>query len=670
MSHQCEDANYRRYDQPKGVPLRVTAAERANGNLVEVDPSESVPFKTLKQNPNFRAFSEGKFGATVQQALAALVGLCFVGMLFSPVVGGALAAVGKICSKHGIGMKSYHESTNKRFAKITNPLSCTAMAIKSCLEGPFNMLYAAACALLPAGAAAYFLRLNIYGPTTGGAFSNGVHADAHQWWSHPIFYAYEQVRLVIATATGTICFIVVVVDGNGNIVERYGIFGFFEVTLHSMEAYVLNGLASGQRNFGYMPDPDNPGEFLALRVVHAVPGVLAWRTALLLTVLLPSVEAGAAWINSLRTTGMAQRAAAQAAGTAVSNDVAEAAAVAYRQKQEVDLKFALEAARVARNEALRERYWNDAEYRERYLASKRASRARALVAKLGDAAVFEKLRAVVAVPGLADQTGLADIVGSAAAVAAAAVDVASAKALLLRLLPRLAAERGRVIEERAVRRTFDELRAVVDALVPDLEGVVGLEAIVGRAAVDVAAAKALLVRIRTYLDAEQRRRLAEDPEYAAVVAEDERARQLEATCVRYWSQHGGEDARRAFDAYWRRMAQEPEFRAGHLQRLDSLAEQARLRERARQQAWRASRRLASGQAPQLASYRPHLTSSQHAFREYVSNLKSRLSIPSGVPIPRVKLTPVAFKNLKKKFAEAYPRWPPFPFDPYTMMIYL
>ena len=615
MSHQCEDANYRRYDQPKGVPLRVTAAERANGNLVEVDPSESVPFKTLKQNPNFRAFSEGKFGATVQQALAALVGLCFVGMLFSPVVGGALAAVGKICSKHGIGMKSYHESTNKRFAKITNPLSCTAMAIKSCLEGPFNMLYAAACALLPAGAAAYFLRLNIYGPTTGGAFSNGVHADAHQWWSHPIFYAYEQVRLVIATATGTICFIVVVVDGNGNIVERYGIFGFFEVTLHSMEAYVLNGLASGQRNFGYMPDPDNPGEFLALRVVHAVPGVLAWRTALLLTVLLPSVEAGAAWINSLRTTGMAQRAAAQAAGTAVSNDVAEAAAVAYRQKQEVDLKFALEAARVARNEALRERYWNDAEYRERYLASKRASRARALVAKLGDAAVFEKLRAVVAVPGLADQTGLADIVGSAAAVAAAAVDVAAAKALLVDLLPAARSAQRRVVEEH-------------------------------------------------------HQRLAEDPEYAAVVAEDERARQLEATCVRYWSQHGGEDARRAFDAYWRRMAQEPEFRAGHLQRLDSLAEQARLRERARQQAWRASRRLASGQAPQLASYRPHLTSSQHAFREYVSNLKSRLSIPSGVPIPRVKLTPVAFKNLKKKFAEAYPRWPPFPFDPYTMMIYL
>ena len=57
MSHQCEDANYRRYDQPKGVPLRVTAAERANGNLVEVDPSESVPFKTLKQNPNFRALT-------------------------------------------------------------------------------------------------------------------------------------------------------------------------------------------------------------------------------------------------------------------------------------------------------------------------------------------------------------------------------------------------------------------------------------------------------------------------------------------------------------------------------------------------------------------------------------------------------------------------------------
>ena len=91
-----------------------------------------------------------------------------------------------------------------------------------------------------------------------GAYSNGFHPDTHQWWKHPIYSLYEQVRLVIATATGTIWFIVVVVDGNGNIVERYGFFGFFEVTLHSMEAYVLNGLASGQRNFGYTPDPDNP----------------------------------------------------------------------------------------------------------------------------------------------------------------------------------------------------------------------------------------------------------------------------------------------------------------------------------------------------------------------------------------------------------------------------
>ena len=55
MSHQCEDANYRRYDQPPGVPLRITAAERANGNLVEVDPNESVPYKSLKQNPEARA---------------------------------------------------------------------------------------------------------------------------------------------------------------------------------------------------------------------------------------------------------------------------------------------------------------------------------------------------------------------------------------------------------------------------------------------------------------------------------------------------------------------------------------------------------------------------------------------------------------------------------------
>ena len=88
MSHQCEDANYRRYDQPKGVPLRVTAAERANGNLVEVDPSESVPFKTLKQNPNFRALTRhhpnklrGDRAELRGRAVAELEGRCAVSLV-------------------------------------------------------------------------------------------------------------------------------------------------------------------------------------------------------------------------------------------------------------------------------------------------------------------------------------------------------------------------------------------------------------------------------------------------------------------------------------------------------------------------------------------------------------------------------------------------------------
>jgi len=99
-------------------------------------------------------------------------------------------------------------------------------------------------------------------------------------------------------------------------------------------------------------------------LVYERRALLGWRTALLLTVLLPSVQAGAAWIDALRTMGMANLAAAKAMGTVVSDDVALAAAAAYRERQQVDMKFALEAARVARNEVARVRHHNDAARRE------------------------------------------------------------------------------------------------------------------------------------------------------------------------------------------------------------------------------------------------------------------------------------------------------------------
>jgi hypothetical protein len=211
--------------------------------------------------------------------------------------------------------------------------------------------------------------------------------------------------------------------------------------------------------------------------------------------------------------------------------------------------------------------------------------------------------------------------------------------------------------------------------VPGLEFFVGLEAVVGRAAVDVAAVKALLVRLRTCLDAEQRRRLAEDPEYRAVVAEDERARELEARTVRYWSQHGGEPERRAHEAHWRRLEQDPAYRAWHLWMLDSQAEQARLRENAR--ALVSSWSFAGGEQARLASEQARLSSAQlnstqHAFREHVWKLKSYLSIRGDAPIPRClpKLTIARMITLVKKYAEAYPRGPPFPLDPRTNMIHL
>ena len=133
------------------------------------------------------------------------------------------------------------------------------------------------------------------------------------------------------------------------------------------------------------------------------------------------------------------------------------------------------------------------------------------------------------------------------------------------------------------------------------------------------------------------------------------------------------DVTRLWQEHHRRIATQPGYQMWWFQEFELIAEQARLRENARQQAymqaWRASNRLASGQAPRLASYRPQLNSSQHQFRTTVLQLKSRLSIPSDAPIPRHKLTPRGFSNLLQNFAEKFPGRP-CPFNAHTNMIHL
>ena len=261
-----------------GVGLDVDDDEAARLAACEADESQTVPESAAlnEDSPGEDCVGAAKFAGGLQNALMAAVLGCIIGDM-GESVNVATSSVAAVMLAARMGRSAWREGTNRRSLQIHDSEDAQNQSIWDKLEWFAPRAVAGVKAftefVFPAGPNKH-VRMHVNGPTQQGYVALGTHLDAHMWdWLNC------QMRLVFATATATIVFTVMAVDGNFDPMSSK-VYASFKLTVPAGTAYLLGPLLAGHVAIGYTIIG---GKRCALRVFHTVLGIRDWRYALILS---------------------------------------------------------------------------------------------------------------------------------------------------------------------------------------------------------------------------------------------------------------------------------------------------------------------------------------------------------------------------------------------------
>ena len=261
-----------------GVGLDVDDDEAARLAACEAHESQTVPESAAlnEDSPGEDCVGAAKFAGGLQNALMAAVLGCIIGDM-GESVNVATSSVAAVMLAARMGRSAWREGTNRRSLTVHDSEDAQNQSIWDKLEWFAPRAVAGVKAftefVFPAGPNKH-VRMHINGPTQQGYVALGRHLDAHMWdWLNC------QMRLVFATATATIVFTVMAVDGNFDPMSSK-VYASFKLKVPAGTAYLLGPLLAGHVAIGFT---FINGKRCALRVFHTVLGVRDWRYGLILS---------------------------------------------------------------------------------------------------------------------------------------------------------------------------------------------------------------------------------------------------------------------------------------------------------------------------------------------------------------------------------------------------